>query len=203
MLVAITGKKGSGKDTAADYLCNHYGFEKYSLADPIKKAIQHLFQLDKDQLWGDRKDEMDSSYGLTPRKIMQVFGGEFIDDMLYDLIPELEKKVPRGMLKVFLFKKWNFMKTYFDSVLSDALDFNSDYRNHLYNVVISDMRYVIESEAINDMGGIIWKVVRPDLEGDDDHASESEVDDIKADELLMNDGSIQELHQLIDEIMNE
>lgn len=38
-LIAIVGKKRSGKDTCADYLINDKGAAKYQLAQPIKQAL--------------------------------------------------------------------------------------------------------------------------------------------------------------------
>ena len=53
ILIGITGRRGSGKDTVADRLVEKFKFEKYSIAAPLKKAIQNLFGFTHGQLWGD------------------------------------------------------------------------------------------------------------------------------------------------------
>ena len=47
MLVGITGKAGSGKDTVGDYLVKSHGFKKIALADPIKRLVKDVFVLDE------------------------------------------------------------------------------------------------------------------------------------------------------------
>lgn len=39
MIIGFTGKAGSGKDTAADYLVTHHGFVKLSFAGPLKAML--------------------------------------------------------------------------------------------------------------------------------------------------------------------
>lgn len=48
MRIALTGQKGSGKDTVANYLKKNYGFTKLAFADPIRDAVKNIFQLDTD-----------------------------------------------------------------------------------------------------------------------------------------------------------
>ena len=38
-IVAFCGKAGAGKDTAAQVLCDHLGFERLAFADPLKEAL--------------------------------------------------------------------------------------------------------------------------------------------------------------------
>lgn len=64
--------------------------------------------------------------------------------------------------------------------------------------VITDVRYPNEAQAIRDMGGVIWKVVRPCLADDDTHPSEVGVGDIEPDALLGNDGTLEQLTDAVD-----
>ncbi|MBC9786570.1 AAA family ATPase [Heliobacterium chlorum] len=43
MKIALTGKMRSGKDAAADYLVNHYGFRKFAFGDAIRNLCKELF----------------------------------------------------------------------------------------------------------------------------------------------------------------
>ena len=72
--VGILGKKGSGKDTLADYLVEHNGFIKYSFADPVKNIVNILFNLSDTQVNGYLKETVDERWGLSPRVILQRFG---------------------------------------------------------------------------------------------------------------------------------
>lgn len=71
-LVAFVGPSGSGKDVAAGHLVDQ-GFVRIAVADPLKRAVQSLFDLDDEQLWGKRRDEVDPRLGVTPRELYQRF----------------------------------------------------------------------------------------------------------------------------------
>ncbi len=51
-LVGIAGRKGSGKSTAADFLAEAYDYRIVSLADPIKRLAQAVFEIPRFNLWG-------------------------------------------------------------------------------------------------------------------------------------------------------
>lgn len=43
VVIGLTGRAGSGKDTAADHLCRNYGFERASFAEALKVMLEALF----------------------------------------------------------------------------------------------------------------------------------------------------------------
>lgn len=88
-IVAFLGPKRVGKDTAVDYLARTYGYKKYPLADPMKKAVQQLFHLSDEQLWGDEKEIVDPYWGVTPRELMQFIGIEMLYDALGNRFPQI------------------------------------------------------------------------------------------------------------------
>jgi len=45
LIVAISGWKGSGKDTAADFLVKKYGFHRIGFADPLKDSVARQFDI--------------------------------------------------------------------------------------------------------------------------------------------------------------
>ena len=94
MIVGLVGKKRCGKDTVADHLVMSHNFIKYSLADPMKRAVQDIFLLSDEQLWGNQKESLDARYNTTARKILQVFGTELFQYDIYNHLPELAQKVP-------------------------------------------------------------------------------------------------------------
>lgn len=74
MLIGIAGKAGSGKDTAASYLCARHGFVTVAFATKLKQLLADLFGLTREQLYGNLKEVDDPRYGLSPRVMMQHFG---------------------------------------------------------------------------------------------------------------------------------
>lgn len=146
MLIGFVGQIGAGKDTAADFLVNSYGFRRDSFASTLKDAVAMIFGWDRTLLegrtvesreWRDRVDTWWASRlnmpGLTPRFILQNWGTEvcragFHDDIW---IASLENKL----------------------------------RKTTDNVVISDVRFPNEIAAIHNSGGIVIRIKRgPDPE---------------------------------------
>src|SRR6185369_7708635 len=79
MIVAFSGKRGSGKDTAGDVLVNEFHFQKIALADPMKRFVQDLFGMTYDQLWGPSasRNAVDLRWNRSPRELLQTLGTEW------------------------------------------------------------------------------------------------------------------------------
>jgi hypothetical protein len=191
MIIGLCGLIGSGKDTAADYLCNFHEFRRDSFASTLKDAVASVFGWDRELLEGRTKqarewreqidpwwaDRMDMP-NLTPRLILQLWGTEvcrrgFHDDIW---IASLENKL----------------------------------RNAKDNIVISDCRFPNEITSIRRSGGRVIRIARgtdptwfslakvdpskmpsvyPDI-----HASEYSWAQTDFDFIIDNNGSIEDLY---------
>jgi len=152
--IGLLGKKGSGKDTLADYLVNTKGFVKYSFAKPVKDISKILFNLSEEQLYGNLKETIDDKIGLSPRVIFQRLGTEFGQDLIYKLFPELKIK-----------KKYIWLRL-FDIFLE---------KNKDKNIVIADVRFVHEINYLKKLNFNIIKINRKDSLIDN-HVSEKQND---------------------------
>ena len=180
MIIGITGKKQSGKDTMANYLVKEYGFIKYSMAGPLKEGCKKLFGLTEEQVNGDFKETIDKRWGVTPRKILQVMGTEIFQYDLLERIPEF-KSIGRRFW-VLRFKQ-----------------FCDD--NPYANIVISDIRFLHESQAISQLCGKMVRIVRPSAFSTDLHPSEMEQEKIQTCFTFVNDGTFKDYYKLIDHFM--
>jgi hypothetical protein len=187
MIIGFMGKKQSGKDTAAKFLINNYSFKRYAFGDPVKKICKIMFGFNDEQLYGDKKECIDPDWNISPRQAFQVIGTEFAQFGIYKHLPELNEKVPHRELWVMSFKKW-----YWDNLKED--------RN--LRVVISDVRFSHEVNAIRELGGIIVKINKDNIPLDS-HTSEKEMDNIsphKIDYKISNNEGIPELNTKINQI---
>ena len=181
MLIGIIGKKRSGKDTSGDYLVSEKNFTKYSFANPIKRGAMELFGFSEEQVFGDLKDVVDPTWGITPRLVLQIMGTEIFQYDMPKHIPELQV-FGRGFW-VKRFEQWY-------------------EQNKNLDVVICDVRFQHEADAILKMGGQVWKVQRPSLVSVDEHASEMEMDLITGvTNILQNDGTLEDLYNKIDSLV--
>jgi hypothetical protein len=205
MIVGITGLIGSGKDTVADYLINFHGFKKLSYAQPLKDAVSAIFGWDREMLEGTTlssrqwREEVDEWWAkrldiphLTPRWVLQQWGTEVC--------------------------RRNFHTDIWVASIENTLRKIND------NVVITDCRFPNELDAIKNSGGTVVRVVRgenPDwypyaedytltqnpqsfakLLDYSVHASEYSSVGLKYDIILDNNGSIDELHSLVESIID-
>ena len=164
--IGLLGKKGSGKDTLADYLVNTKGFVKYSFAKPIKDIAKILFNLSEEQLYGNSKETIDNRWGISPRVIFQRLGTEFGQDLIYKLFPELKIKDKHLWLRLF----------------NIFLEKNKDK-----NIVIADVRFVHEINYLKKLNFNIIKIYRKDSLMDN-HVSEKQ-NDLYYDYLIENNDS--------------
>jgi len=140
MIIGILGRIGSGKSAAADILLNEHKFVQVSFADSLKSAVSAVFGWKKELLDGFTSDartwreQVDPWWaarlnmpGLTPRKILQVWGTDLCRNQFHgDIwVASLERKL---------------------------LEFP--------NVVISDVRFPNEVDAIRRNGGVLVTVER-------------------------------------------
>jgi hypothetical protein len=208
MIIGVCGLIGSGKDTIADYLVNVHEYRRESFANSLKDAVAHVFGWDRTMLegrtrearewreqvdpwWSDRLDMPD----LTPRLMLQLWGTEVCRKHFHDdiWIASLENKL----------------------------------RNSRDDVVISDCRFPNEIKAIKQAGGVVVRVMRGDepdwmvhaknymsgpqtigwaigrqvLETANVHASEYSWADTEFDQILDNNGTMDQLYQQVNDLV--
>lgn len=201
MLLLVLGKKGSGKDTFSDYIIEKHGFIKYSFADPLKKGLQHFFNLSDQQLYDPKlKEVIDPRWGVSPRQLFQVIGTDFFQYSLKQFLPNIKtSSIDTRTHWVILFKQW------YEKLLEENKK-EKEKENEKINVIIADGRFLHEIEEIRKMGGKIIKVIRPVLDNNKDiHKSEMEMDEIPneyIDNIIYNNGSVDEFYNKINEIIH-
>jgi dephospho-CoA kinase len=77
MIIGLTGKARSGKDTVAAHLQEAYKFHHYWFSKPMKDACRSMFGWGDEHLYGELKEEVDQRYGISPRVALQTLGTEW------------------------------------------------------------------------------------------------------------------------------
>jgi hypothetical protein len=71
-------------------------------------------------------------------------------------------------------------------------------------VVADDVRFPNEALAIKEMGGEVWKIVRPGTENNENHSSEGQLDHWDGfSRIIVNGGSIDDLYHKLNLIMGD
>lgn len=177
-MIGFVGKKSSGKDTAGDYLVKKYNFEKQSFANPLKRCCKEMFSLTDEQLNDPILKETPDPrwFGATPRQILQYVGTDLLRNQLKNIIPNIGENV-----HINAFKLW--------------------YENNKHKkIVLCDVRFLNEANMIKENGGILIKIYRGENKTKDLHQSEMELEKIKCDIIIDNNGSLEELYATLDSI---
>lgn len=174
VVVAFTGKRGSGKSVAVQALTEELGFVELKFADPLKNMIRAMYRtcgVDdatiERKIEGDLKEEpCEWLQGKTPRYAMQTLGTEWRNLIAEDLWASMFKKAVES------------------GNLGDR-------------IACSDYRFPKEGAVLDELGAIKYRVTRTTADAASDeasqHVSETLIDEISTDLDIDNDGSIADL----------
>lgn len=165
MLIGLTGLARSGKDSAANILVQEFGFFQTFFAKALKEGVGRMLRLSEDQLYGDLKEVTDPFWGKSPRELLQFIGTEL---MRQQFDQDVWMKVVEREISQIPDLDW----------------------------VVSDVRFLNEAEFIRQNGGYIIKLVRKGSgasNGIEKHPSEVEMDLIRPDFTIDNNGSFSDL----------
>ncbi len=170
-IIGLAGQAGAGKDTAAEGL--KY-WNRFAFADPLKIMLRVLMCV-------RGADWSAATKSLWRQKD--------------EPSPYLSGRTPRQALQ-WLGTEWgrNLMGDYF------WLDTLADQIARLDDVVVTDVRFPNESKWIHGRGGIVVLITRPGVATVHTHVSEQQFDLLEPDHVIVNDGSIEDLHRKIQEI---
>jgi dephospho-CoA kinase len=175
MRIALTGKIRSGKDLIGKHLYVDYDLERVAFADDMKRFFHELFP------WVPRDPK--------PRAEYQKFG-------------ELMRN--------------HYGEYFWIRHVEDTMRFVENRRN-VKGIVITDLRVPAEYAWCRENGFVIIRVTAPDelrmaraLEAGDDfsvhdfvHDTELHVDKFEVDYEIVNDGTIEELYEQVDEVLTK
>ena len=204
MIIGLLGRMSSGKDTVAQELVNTYSFRQDSYASTLKDMTAILFNWDRAMLSGDTLD------GREAREVVDEWWAEKLG------IPNFTPRLALQLIGTDVFR---------DSFHTDIWMLSTMARyNDNENVVISDCRFPNEVKAIRDVAGRIvqvdrgeipewWPVAKKAAVGGEVaikamnehykiHASEWAWANQTPDELIHNDGTLEELYSMVGLLSN-
>lgn len=140
------------------------GYFRYALADPIKKLMNELLYWDDRHGFGELKEAVDPAWGVSPRQVYQWFGTEFARERIH-----------------------------YDIWLKRAEMELQKMDGQFLGMVVPDIRFENEAKWIRE-NGVLIHVKRPGVGFNKSHASEAGVIIRPSDVVIINDGSIDQLH---------
>lgn len=153
---------------------------------------------------GSGKDEVGKIL-VAEQGFRRVAFADKLRAVLYDASPELRSLVDAV--------GWDNAKTH-DSVRSTLQRFAMAARSVLGvdvwldaalvdvdplfdDVVFTDVRFPNEAQRIRELGGVVWRIIRPGTEPVNSHASETSLTSADADVVIYNDSTLQDLQSAV------
>ncbi|MFJ9616699.1 deoxynucleotide monophosphate kinase family protein [Streptomyces noursei] len=174
--IALMGRARAGKDTVAARLVEPHGYTRIAFADPIKRMA-----LDIDPIMVANHDWGPSVKRLSG--VVEFWGWERAKDqypgvrrILQHIGQTVRDLDPEFWIRVALRE--------LDSVSGP--------------VVVTDVRYPNEAEALRARGFRLVRVIRPGQDLTNSHASETALDDYQPNAVVVNAGSLSELRMRAD-----
>lgn len=208
MIISLSGRAGSGKDTAADYLVSNYGFKKLSWAKNIKEMCKKAFNLSEEQVntQAGKQFVHAKSFVLDINKLL--FLTNWVEKTHKSKVKlQTIDSVCRGLLNKEMYTVRELLQivgtefcrglyeNYHIDIVQEELKKGGDF-------VIADSRFPNEVEAIDQLGGITIKIERPgnNIE-QSSHASEALIDSLKTDYVYKNEDTIAEMNYFLDDVV--
>lgn len=190
-IIGISGKKRAGKDTAAKYLATK-GYEVRAFATPLKAALLALNPLveitETDTQNAD--DSLDFYFGHGYFRVADI-----VSKVGYEVAKEIAEV--RRLLQYLGTEAGRDIHG--ENLWVGA--FNKAWEeDEFLPAVVSDVRFPNEAEYIRSRGGIVINITK-DTTTDDLHTSESGLCSEYYNYLVTNNGSLTELYNQLDEIV--
>jgi len=165
LLIGLCGPAGCGKDTVAAAM-NRRGFHRYTLAMPLKRGLEAMLGIPL-SVWDDRveKERLIDWLGKSPRQVAQTLGTEWG-----------RQQVHKDLWVKLMLREWDKVR----QSLSPRM-------------VVTDVRFDNEAQAIVDAGGTVWRVEREAVSAVAEHVSEKGVSPALIEGRIKNNGSLDEL----------
>ena len=223
-LIAISGVKGSGKDSVASmlqyclsvpkifrqyWIYKHFRkwfrfkYKKLAFADPLKKMLAILLNTPYED-FNNRSFKEYYSVDLETLNINYALGSlsdNKFNKMVKDLDPELSTSI-LSIRQLMQYFGTQVMQTYFGR----NVWINSTLKNASNHTIITDLRFKAEAEAVHNLDGKIFYVSRPGYTFGQ-HASEKEMSELLSnnqyDYIIKNNGTQRDLFNSIKKLYND
>lgn len=184
--IALVGKARSGKDTVARRLGQRFAYTRVAFADPLKVMALDVNPYIGPDAVGWRLRDMVEDIGWDRAKeeypeVRRIL--QYIGQTVRGLDPKFW--LNQGLDKLDVADRWNLP------------------------VVVTDVRYLNEAEALKNRGFMLVRITRPATGAAMTmgqiraamHDSETELDGFECERTIANDGTVDELNAIVDTLV--
>jgi hypothetical protein len=185
MIIGISGRMGSGKDTVAKMI----------------QEIDAKYRSEETSIWEIKK------YASALKKIASILTG--VPETMFEIPEFKEKNMPENWRNTngYLMTYREFLQRLGTEAVRNNIHHNA-WVNALMssctykdNWIITDVRFHNEMDAIKKKNGIIIRVTRSDQDHKSYHISENALDSETFDFVIENEGGLTELRNKVEQFM--
>ena len=188
-IIGLVGRAGAGKDTVASILSETEDVTPIAFADALREEVKNAFGVGIEcMLHRDEKEQPTQALAIS-----RCADKRFINRMLAIAENPYTPRSPREILQLWgtEYRRECDSQTYWIDRLQDTIDYHVTAGK---DVVVTDVRFVNEALYLKQIGGSLWRIYRPIAElAISSHSSESDIDRIEIDRIIVNDGSVGQL----------
>jgi hypothetical protein len=182
ILIGLAGKARAGKDSVAAHLIARYGFARYAFADALRDAALAL-----DPIIDNTIEWIDGSGTLRFLRLSEVVEADGWEAAKEH--PEVRRTLQHYGVAIREIEPDFWVRTAMREAAKEPRP-----------VVVTDVRFPNEVDAIREAGGVVVRVVRPGANGNG-HISETAIDHIAADYTIRNVYSLDDLGAAVDHVI--
>jgi hypothetical protein len=189
-IIGLTGHARAGKDSVAAHLVEHYGFGRVAFADALREAALALDPIvsnghgdlarrvgrDRPGMWGRRF--------IRLAEVVTIIGWEEAKEF-----DEVRRTLQRYGVAIRAMDPEFWIRTALAPVAYTSRP-----------VVVTDVRFPNEVDAVRNRGGLFVRVRRPGATGNG-HISEHAIDHIAADVDIENTGTLADLGAAVERLI--
>lgn len=205
MLIAFSGVKFSGKDTAAEALIKSYKFKRVALADKLKDICSSSFHIPREDMDNPDLKELpfETPIVIKPEHIETLLGLLQVNGFDFNF-----EQTQAAILKEFLGRQLKSIREVLQIVGTDIcrthikddiwLDYISKSINPFENLVITDARFKNERDYLKSLGATLILIKRGTVDQPSSHISENQLgEDKDYDVIVYNESCINHLQSSI------
>lgn len=207
-IIGIGGKLASGKDAVSDHLVAEHGWVKLGMSDALAEALYALNPSVPAEGWTAKlgwfrnwlfktffsKSQIGLGFYVPYQYLVDEYG--YVEAKTNDEARRLLQKLGTEVGRKIIGES-----TWTDIVVRRA----REAAKTAPGVIITGIRFPNELDMITDeLEGELWWVNRPSLQTTSNagHSSENSVSSVDFDRVLMNDGTLKDLYDKVDDLVD-
>ncbi|MEN9316559.1 MAG: hypothetical protein RIS35_2952 [Pseudomonadota bacterium] len=195
-LIGLVGRAGAGKDTVAGIIGRRLRAPTFAFADRLRAEVAEAYAVDP-RLFVDRDSKERPAAELAIGRCNEAEFRWRHSELSYDA-----PLSPRWVMQHWgdMMRERDREHYVWPAVIARAAAINSAADA----LIVTDVRFPNEADWIDRNGGLLWRIVRDQVDSSAaEHVSETGSASIAVDQVIRNDGTLEELERVVVDLVGQ